>query len=38
VPLETEQALALAEAIDPRYRALVFVGAGAGLRQGRRSA
>jgi integrase len=34
VPLETVQVLALAEAIDPRYLALVLLGAGAGLRQG----
>jgi integrase len=33
-PLETEQVLALADAIDERYRALVFIGAAAGLRQG----
>ncbi|MFY1688815.1 tyrosine-type recombinase/integrase [Plantactinospora sp. WMMB782] len=34
VPLTVDQVDALADAIDPRYRALVVVGAGAGLRQG----
>jgi integrase len=33
-PMTVEQVEALLEAIDPRYRALVALGAGAGLRQG----
>jgi integrase len=33
-PLEPEQIAALADAIDPRHRAMVFVGAGCGLRIG----
>jgi site-specific recombinase XerC len=33
-PLATEQVAALIEAMPPRYRALIWVGAGAGLRQG----
>ena len=34
VPLTVDQVDALSAAIDPRYRALVAAGAGAGLRQG----
>jgi integrase len=34
VPLETEQVLALAEVMPERYRALVVLAAGTGLRQG----
>jgi integrase len=33
-PLSTEQVAALIEAMPPRYQALIWVGAGAGLRQG----
>ena len=35
VPLRTEQVLALIEAVPAHYRALVVLGAGSGLRQGR---
>ena len=34
VPLETDQVLALADAVPDRYRALVLLTAGTGLRQG----
>jgi integrase len=34
VPLTVAEVSAIADNIDPRYRALVMVGAGAGLRQG----
>ena len=38
VPPTAEQVMAVADAITPRYRAAVMLGAGAGLRLGRYSA
>ncbi|MGH9050970.1 MAG: site-specific integrase, partial [Acidimicrobiia bacterium] len=34
IPLDTEQVMALADAVPDRYRALIITAAGTGLRQG----